>query len=157
MRTKLWIAVLLAIATVAVARSSAQSTSALPRVYVTTAPSGAVEELRDRQQSVKDLRKALAGKKKVLTLVDVEEKAEITVEVIGRSTTVPRVRFGLPTPGQVGPARVARLRVKATRGETDPISFTNENSPLEANRGWESAAEDIAKQIEKWISGKKVD
>jgi len=129
--------------------------STLPRVYVTTAPSGAPSELADRQQSVKDLRKALEGKKKVLVLVDTEERAEITVDVVSRATTVPKVRIGLATPGQAGPAREVRLRVKIVRGEADPITFTNKNSAFDVNRGWQSAAEDIAKQIEKWIAGQK--
>jgi hypothetical protein len=29
--------------------------------------------------------------------------------------------------------------------------FANKNSPLESNGGWKSAADDVAKQIDKWI------
>ena len=128
-------------------------TSRLPRVYVSTSERGEGSELANRQQSVKDLRKALAGKKKTLTLSDDEERSDITVEVMDRTTSVPRVRFGPPSRG--GPSRAAHLRVKLTRGNDDPIQFTNKNTVFEDTGGWEAAAEDIAKQIEKWIFGHK--
>src|SRR6185295_3237387 len=104
-------------------------TSRLPRVYVSTSERGEGSELANRQQSVKDLRKALAGKKKTLTLSDDEERSDITVEVMERTTTVPRVRFGPPSRG--GPSRAAHLRVKLTRGNDDPIQFTNKNTAFE--------------------------
>jgi len=128
-------------------------TSRLPRVYVSTSERGEGSELANRQQSVKDLKKALSGKKKTLTLSDDEERSDITVEVMDRTTSVPRVRFGPPSRG--GPSRAAHLRVKLTRGNNDPIQFTNKNTAFEDTGGWEAAAEDIAKQIEKWIFGHK--
>jgi hypothetical protein len=128
-------------------------TSRLPRVFVTTSERGEGAELANRRQSVKDLRAALAGKKKTLTLTEDEDRADITIEVMDRTTSVPRVRIGLASPG--GPSRAARLRVKLTRGNDDPVEFTNKNTAFEDLRGWESAADDIAKQIEKWIFGHK--
>jgi hypothetical protein len=121
----------------------------LPRVYVHTEPSGEPSELRDRQQSVKDLRSALTAKKKNLVVVDDEERADLDVEILGRTTSVPKVRIGLAPPGG-GPARVVRLRLKLTRGD-ESVELTNKNTPIEANRGWQSAAEDLAKQIDTWI------
>src|SRR6478736_463256 len=73
----------------------AAQTSSLPRVYVSTDPAGEKNELRDRQQSVKDLRGALASKKKTLVVSDSEERSDITVEVIDPATTVPKVRIGV--------------------------------------------------------------
>jgi hypothetical protein len=50
--------------------------------------------------------------------------------------------------------RVVRLKVQVTRGD-DKTEFTNKNTPFENNNGWESAADDVAKQIEKWMLAKK--
>jgi hypothetical protein len=130
-------------------RIAAQASS-LPRVYVSTDPAGEKNELRDRQQSVKDLRSALASKKKTLVMSDSEERSDITVEVIERTTTVPKVRIGVAAPG--GPARAVHLRVKLTRGSEDPVELTNTNTVFETSGGWTAAAEDVAKQIEKWIA-----
>jgi hypothetical protein len=133
----------------------AAQTSSLPRVYVSTDPAGDKNDLRDRQQSVKDLRGALASKKKTLVVSDSEERSDITVEVIDRATTVPKVRIGVAPPG--GPARAVHLRVRLTRGSEDPVEFTNTNTVIETSGGWTAAADDIAKQIEKWIAGHKDD
>jgi hypothetical protein len=138
------------------AARQAAGTSHLPRVYVSTEASGGGTELRDRQQSVKDLRDALAHKKKTLTVVDHEEQADVTVEVIDRTTTVPKFHIGLSNPGVgMGPERLATLRVKVTRGEGDPVEMTNKTSAFETSGGWQTAAEDIAKQIEKLVTDHK--
>src|SRR5262245_29025037 len=119
------------------ARIAAQtSTPHLVKVFVTTARSGDATDLRDRQESVKDLRKALAGKKKTFTVVDDEEGAEMTVDVISRTSTIPKVRIGLASPG--GPQRAAWLKVKVTRGENDPVEFTNKNTVFETTGGWQT-------------------
>ena len=124
-------------------------TPALPRVYVSTKPSGDKQDLRDRQESVSDLKSALRGKKKSLSVVEEEKQADIVVDVVERTTTVPRVRIGLGSPG--GPGRAAHLKVMLTRSEKEPVPFTNTTAVLESSGGWRAAANDIAKQIEKWI------
>ena len=53
-----------------------------------------------------------------------------------------------------GPVRTAVLRVRLTFGE-DSVVFTNKNKPAESARGWKSAADDIASQIEKWIADRR--
>jgi hypothetical protein len=138
------------------AAQKAAETPRLPRIYVSTDPSGSRTELLDRQESVKDLRDALAHKKKSLTVVDDEEQADVTVEVIDRTTKVPKFHIGLATPGgPMGPARLAILRVNVKRGDRDPIEMTNKTNAFEANGGWQMAAEDLAKQIEKWVRDRK--
>jgi hypothetical protein len=128
---------------------------ALPRVYITTAVRGAEADLRDRQQSVKDLRSALAGKKKDLVLVDTDD-ADYIIDVVDRSFTVPKIAFmPPPRPGQPGidasPARAVHLRVALRHGTDDPIDFTNKSTYLESGGGWKAAADEIAKQIDKWL------
>jgi len=138
------------------AADQAAETSHLPRVYVSTEPSGSRSELYDRQQSVKDLRDALAKKKKTLTVIDDEEQADVKVEVIDRTTRVPKFHIGVASPGgPMGPARLATLRVKVARADRDPVEMTNKTSAWEANGGWQMAAEDIAKQIEKLVRDHK--
>src|SRR5262245_50292516 len=78
----------------AVALPSAQ-TKTLPRVYVYTDQSVNDAVLKQREESVKDLRDVFAGRKKVLTVTDDEDKADVTVEVLERATMVPKVRIGV--------------------------------------------------------------
>lgn len=134
---------------------------ALIRVFVHTEDSGHPSELAARQQSVKDLTAALAGKKKVLAIVPQEESADVVVEVRGLSVTVPKVAFGIPArPGEpAGGAAMAR-KVQLAVGVRPPPAldgeaFKNKNSPLESPLGWKQAADDIAKQIEKWIADRR--
>lgn len=134
------------------AASELAQVSHLPRVYVSTSEQGERTEVANRHQSVKDLRASLASKKKTLTLVVDEEGADITIEVTERTTTIPRVRIGLASPG--APVRAVHLRVNVTQGTDDPIEFTNKNTAYEDARGWQLAADDIAKQIEKWLQAK---
>jgi hypothetical protein len=142
----------------AVALPSAQ-TKTLPRVYVYTDKSADDRAVTQREESVKDLRDVFAGRKKVLTLTDDQDKADVTVEVLERATMVPKVRIGIlpPNSGAPGanvPQRTVRLKVRATRGD-EKVEFTNKNTPFENDRGWTAAADDVAKQVEKWIFGKK--
>jgi hypothetical protein len=37
----------------------------------------------------------------------------------------------------------------------DPSEITNKNRPNETASGWKSAADDVAKQIEKWIADRR--
>ena len=144
-----------------VALPSAQ-TKPLPRVYVHTDQSPGDGVLKEREQSVKDLQSAFGSRKKVLTLVDNDDHADVEVEVLERTTTVPKVRIGINPPNSGGipgagvgvPNRTVRLRVRATRGD-EKQEFTNKSTPFENDRGWQAAAEDVERQIEKWIFGKK--
>lgn len=129
----------------------------LIRVFVHTVDPGESPTLAVLKQSAIDLTGAIASRKKTLALVDAEGKADLILEVLDRSLDVPKVVMGLaPQPGSptsiagmTGPVRVAVLRVKMTLGRESPV-FTNKNKPAESARGWKSAADDIAAQIEKW-------
>jgi hypothetical protein len=127
----------------------------LPRVLVETDPENGDGALRDRLQSVKDLRSALLDKKKRLVVVDDRDRADLVITVVERTTTIPRIRIGLTPPGTTGPVRAVRLRVTLTRSRIDDqdgrVEFTNKNTPFENARGWTAAADDLAQQIEKWI------
>ena len=132
----------------------------LVRVYVGTDDGGHPSELAARRESAKHLIAALAGKKKALAIVDDEDNADVVVEVIDRGLTVPRIVFGSATAtggGNPGPAapptRVVQLRVTASAGSAvDPIEVKNKNRPVESEPGWKAAADDVAKQVEKWIA-----
>jgi hypothetical protein len=129
---------------------------ALPLVYVTTSDQGDTDDVKGRQQSVKDLRAALSDKKKHLVVVDQEARADFVVQVLERSTTIPKVLFtpmqpGVAGPVMTGPSRAVHLRVTLVQGASDPTEFTNKGTAIESRGGWNSAADDIAKQIDKWI------
>lgn len=133
-----------------------QKSEALPRVFVHTEPDGQEDELEARRQSVKDLAASLAAKTKLLVLTESLEESDIEVEVIDRGLNVPRVVIGLGSrpgqpPGGNAPARTVILRVRLTDG-AKTIELKNKNAPFESARGWKSAADDIAKQIEKLIA-----
>jgi hypothetical protein len=130
--------------------------SSLVRVHVHTDEGGDAGDLEGRRESVKDLSKALAGNVKHLVVVDDEAAADVVLEVIDRGVTIPKVVIGVGArPGQpLGAgealARAVHLRVKLTRGN-EAVAFTNRNTALEQNLGWKSAADDIAKQVDRWI------
>jgi hypothetical protein len=135
---------------------------ALIRVFVQTDDQGESHELSDRRQSVRDLAEALGTKKKTLAVVDAADKADLVLEILDRSVTVPKVVMGLQPrpgdpssiPGMNAPVRVVTLRAKALLGDFTPV-FSNKNKPAESPRGWQSAAEDIGGQIEKWIGERR--
>jgi hypothetical protein len=131
----------------------------LVRVCVVTDDLGDAPELAGRRESVKDLRKALADKKKTVTIVSEKDRADIVVEVVDRAVTIPKFVFGGggPASGPTGagparPAKAVHLRVKLTYGEKGELPFTNKNAPIESSGGWQAAAEDISKQLDKWIA-----
>jgi hypothetical protein len=138
-------------------KAAAPQASNLARVYTHTDEGGDVDELAARHESVKDLSKALAGKVKHLFLVDDEDTADVVLEVIDRGVTIPRVVIGLGArpgqpPGTSGaPTRAVHLRVKLTCG-SEAVALANKNTAIESNGGWKSAADDIARQVDKWIA-----
>ena len=106
---------------------------------------------------------ALAGRKKLIAIVDDEDKADVVIEVDERTTVVPKIVIGLgPRPGQpsnpaaTGPSREVRLRVNATLSHADESrEVANKNRANDNPGGWRSAAEDVAKQIEKWLNERR--
>jgi hypothetical protein len=137
---------------------AAPETATLVRVYAHTDDAGDISDRDARRQSLKDLRAALNDKKKDLVLVKTEDEADVLVEVVDRTTTIPKVVFGpVVSPSQpsrgtgaASPIRAVHLRVTLTY-LGDPVIFTNKAALIESTGGWRSAAEDIAKQVDKWI------
>jgi hypothetical protein len=127
------------------------------RVFVQTDDTGVAEELAARQTSVKDLSDALASHKKLFVVVDDEDKSEIQIEVLGRGLTVPKVVLGLgPRPGEssIGsaPTKTAELRIRVTVTSSDlAAELKNKNKANDNPRGWKSAADDLANQLDKWV------
>jgi hypothetical protein len=138
-----------------------QAGPALIRVYVDTR-TGSIDP-KGLEQSAKDLTAALAGKKKLFTIVDDEDKADVVLEVQERTVTVPKIVIGIgPRPGQPSnpastmPAREARLHVGGSLVHGDEsIDMRNKNRANDHPGGWKSTAEDIAKQVEKWVSDRR--
>ena len=80
---------------------------------------------------------------------------DVVITVTDRGLTVPKVAIGIVPTGRpgapVGPIRVTHLAVTLKSGK-DELEIKNKNSPSESTGGWKSAADDVAKQIEKWIA-----
>jgi hypothetical protein len=138
------------------------------RVYVTTAEGGHPDELAARRASIDHLNAAIAGQKKgtVLAIVDAESKADVVVDVIQRSIDIPKVVFGLgpsrsggaSSPSMNPQTRHAVLHVTLHMASgSDRVEFKNKNRSIESERGWKSAADDIAKQIEKWTADRRAE
>jgi hypothetical protein len=127
------------------------------RVFVHTDDNGVAEELAARRASVKDLSEALASRKKLFIVVEDEEKSEIQIDVLGRGLTVPKVVLGLgPRPGEsaIGTSTTKnaelRIRVTVTSGDL-AAELKNKNKANDNPRGWKSAADDLADQLDKWV------
>lgn len=152
---------LLALAAGQSATATAQSDPKLVRVFVQTDDQGEPNELAARRESVKHLSEALASRKKVLAIATDEDQADVVIEVEGRGLIVPRVVIGMAPrpgdpPGGAAMARVVQLTVSVhAQRITEHESFKNKNAPLESQLGWKSAADDIAKQIDKWIADRR--
>ncbi|NQW04808.1 MAG: hypothetical protein HQ485_12365 [Acidobacteria bacterium] len=132
----------------------------LVRVSVVTDDGGDPDELADRRQSVEDLVRSFGSKskKKVLTIVEEPNSADVVLDVVGRGVTTPRFVMGLPSrSGQPGgaprPVRTALLQVRFVQGE-EAIMIANKNKPSLSPRGWKSAADDIADQIRKLLASR---
>lgn len=135
---------------------SSGQTPRIVRAYVFTEESGHPDELAARRTSVKDLSDALASKKKTIAVVKTADEADIEIEIVGRGINVPKVVIGLgPRPGETtipsGPARMAELRVRAEAKAGLAADFKNKNRANDHPRGWRSAADDLADQIDKWL------
>jgi hypothetical protein len=127
---------------------------ALIRIYVHTADGGQPDELAARRASRKDLATALSGKKKLIVVVDDEDKADVSIEIEGRSIEVPRIVIGLAgRPGDPPSSGLVRLGTLSASLESGPVTLglTNKNRTNDNPGGWKSAAENIADQTEKWV------
>jgi len=112
------------------------------KVYLFTAPtSGFVDADSKRVDSVKDVRRELEHKRKVLTLVDTREAADVVVEILRRSQSefgVSGVLQNVVESELSVPAMGYSVSLKGGSGLPQP--------PL-----WRTAAASLAGNIEKWI------
>jgi lauroyl/myristoyl acyltransferase len=136
--------------------------AAVVPVFVHTEDTGESSELAARLASVKDLTAALAAKKKTMAVADTVEQADLFIEVVSRGLVVPKVVIGLgprpgDPPGARGVVRTAVLQVQVRQDRDGKgVDFRNKNKPNDNPRGWKSAADDLADQIEKWIRERRV-
>lgn len=111
---------------------------------------------KHRQDSVQDLRKALADKRGIL-VVDNEATADLRVEVLGRAYEPTGTKSTQVLPGAYGPQAktsddsipVIRARLTAGTYVLDIDSGTVE-APFQSLR-WQDKAKNLARQIEKWV------
>jgi hypothetical protein len=134
--------------------SSGPAQSSLIRVFVEAEHDTNIE-VDDLKTSAKDLSAALAAKKKALTLVDDRDKADVVVVVVDRAIEVPKVVMGVDVrPGRSAsagaPVSRAFLKLTVTSGPSK-VDLKNKNMANDNPKGWKSAAEDLADQVEKWI------
>ena len=143
-------------------QAAPQLDSKLIRVHVQTDEGGDGTDVAARRESVKHLVASIVDKKKSGLVVADEDTADVIVNVETRGVTIPKVVIGLSggmgSPnGRPGPAtqqvRVVKLGVTvAIARDGDPSEITNKNRPNETESGWKSAADDVVKQVEKWIA-----
>lgn len=138
-----------------------QADPAAIRVHVRAAGAGEAPDLRE---SVKHLVAAIAGRKKsgLVTVANAEDVVDVVVEIEERAVTVPKVVIGLSgglgaqagRPGPpVSPVKAVQLRATigiAREADSDPI--VNKNRANDSESGWKSAAEDLAKHVERWVA-----
>jgi hypothetical protein len=140
---------------------SPQADALLIHVRIQTDDLGDVDDVAERRESVRHLVAAIAGKKKpgMVLVANPDDRVDVVVNVEGRGVTVPKVVIGLsggmgsgrPTPAP--PVRAAQLHVTFTIANgSDPVAIMNKNRANETESGWKSAADDVAKQLEKWIA-----
>jgi hypothetical protein len=138
---------------------TSQADPSLIRVYVDTR--AGVGDAAALSQSAKDLTAALAGKKKLFTIVEDEDKADVALEVQERTVTVPKIVIGIGSgpgsnPASTAPVREGRLHVGGSLVHADEsIEIRRKNRVNDHPGGWKSAAEDIVKQVEKWVSARR--
>ena len=121
-----------------------------PRVYVDTPDTGDDAERRARQQSVVDLRAALARRHGRLILVDSPAQADIAVAIVERVVADSKSSLSLLPPRYYAARNIVRLRATVTRaGES--ADLTGGRWRESDAQGWVLAAQDIAAAIDAWI------
>jgi hypothetical protein len=156
--TSVFLVAIVTLSAAAPSRPALQTPAKAPlRVFVHTDEIGG--DFTGRHTSVTDLSTALAAKKKVFTVVEIEENADVVVNVLDRTVDTPKVvigigaRPGMPPGSAVSPARAVKLRARVKHADQEEV-LVNKNSPLENQRGWKAAAEDLATQIERWVTAR---
>ena len=120
------------------------------RVYVDTPGTGDDAQRRARQQSVVDLRAALAKRRGRLVLVDTPAQADITVAIVERVIADSGSSFSLFPPRYYAARNIVRLRATVTRAGESADLMGGRWRESDA-QGWLLAAQDIAAAIDAWI------
>lgn len=140
MKALIFTAAFVAIAAVA----SAQKTVS---IYVTSvgAQNGMTDPNKDNQDTMKDLRDKLKGRKG-LALTDSQEAATIVLVVMDRE------KSQLTIGGFSGLSRDCVVRVKFLYKDTETmLSGSATSGQFGSGGGWGRAAGKVAKQVEQWV------
>jgi hypothetical protein len=119
-------------------------------VFVTSvgAANGMTDPNKDNQDTMKDLRDSLKGRKG-LTLTDNRENAAIVLVVMSREKAQ-------VTASAFGPARDCTVRVKFIYKDSETeMSASAQGGTLTSGGAWSKAAGKVAKQVEEWIAANK--
>ena len=159
MTTGFVIGIVLSIATNGAGFQERAVTPRIIRVFVKTDDVTDRDQITGRKTSVKDLADAFGTKKKTLSVVNEEAGADIVIDVIDRAIAVPKVVLGIGSrpgdpPGGTAPLRNAVLRVRLTAGDA-AADFQSKNRAADNPRGWKSAADNLADQIDKWVADQR--
>ncbi len=128
-------------------------------IRVCVLPAARTDEVADLFESAQDVSAAFATRKKDLVVVASPEDADVVVTITDRTVTVPKVAIGVVPPNRPGaPAsgrvRIMHVRTTLTAGK-DEIEVNSKSSALKRTTTWKLAAEDVAKEVEKWIADHK--
>jgi hypothetical protein len=125
--------------------ASDQSTTPI-RVFVTSvgAVNGLTDPNKDNQDTMKDLRDSLKGRKG-LVVTDKREDAAIVLVVMSREKAQ-------ITAGVFGASRDCTVRVKFIYdGSETEMSASAQGGTLASGGAWSKAAGKVAKQVEEWV------
>lgn len=121
------------------------------RVFVTSvgAANGFTDPNKDNQDTMKDIRESLKGRKAII-VTDQREEAAIVLVVMNREKAQ-------ITAGFLGaPARDCIVRVKFMfRDNETEMSGSAQGGTLGSGGAWSKAAGKVAKQVEQWVSANR--
>lgn len=125
-------------------------------VYVTSvgASDGMTDPNKENQDTVKDLRDSLKGKKNV---VPIDKRDEATIVLVVQSRE--KAQITASPMGAIlgsGPSRDCTVRVKFIYKTTESeLSGSAAGGTMSSGGAWSKAAGKVAKQVEQWIEANK--
>ena len=149
MKTRFMVAASVAILCSSWPLAAQKATSAIP-VFVTSAgaAAGFTDPNKDNQDTMKDLRNSLKGRKG-LVVVGRQEDAAIVLTVLGRERAKVTSSF-------FGPGRDVDLKVKFQYREIETEMSASALGGLATTGGaWKKAAGKIADQVEDWVKANR--
>jgi len=143
--------VFVAVAIVASVVTLAAQKSTPVSVFITSvgAANGFTDPNKDNQDTMKDLRDSLKGRK-ALVVTDKRDDATIVLVVMSREKAQ-------LTATAFGPARDCTVRVKFIFKDSETeMSGSAAGGTLTSGGAWSKAAGKVAKQVEEWVATNKV-